>query len=169
MEEPRQGKYGLWYADGVGFATRAEAEARLRNKQTPSLPHQKHSAAPPKKEPWQFAGYSMEHWVAALILCAIFIGVFMWLDQGEPADVEPRASADQIRECGELIKDRVSNPSTLDIHWISGTVSDMKGTGGTARVRINFDASNAFGVESHYRALCRFAPGEPRIVIFERK
>lgn len=24
MQDPEQGKYGLWYADGVGFATKEE-------------------------------------------------------------------------------------------------------------------------------------------------
>lgn len=169
MEEPKQGKYGLWYACGVGFATKAEAEAKLRNKRSTPQPPESRSSATQRNEARQFAGYSAGHWVAALILGVIFVGAYFWLDQGDSVDIEPRASADQIRECGDLIKGSVNNPSTLDIHWISGTVSDMKGTGGTARVRISFDASNAFGVESYYRALCRFAPGEPRIVILDRQ
>lgn len=164
--EPEQGKYGLWYAAGVGFATKEQAEAHLLQLQAPSEVGE--ITRRDTSRPRHFLGYSAAHWISAAVAGVLFVCIIIWMKNGTSDASQPRASMAQINECKDLIMERVNNPSTLDLHMFSGLVTDMKGEGSTARVRLDFDASNAFGVESAYRALCQFAPGKPKIIIFDR-
>ncbi|MCW8158969.1 hypothetical protein D7243_22645 [Stutzerimonas stutzeri] len=157
--EPEQGKYGLWYAAGVGFATREQAEAHLLKQQAGDVMPQARAG---------FLGYSSLHWVTSAAVAVAFIGSIAWMKFGIDDATEARVSAAEIQQCKDRIRSHVNNPATLDLHLFGGLITDMKGEGGTARVRLDFDASNSFGVKANYRALCQFAPGAPEIVIFER-
>lgn len=74
-----------------------------------------------------------------------------------------RASA--ILACSSAAKAVALHPSLVDAHTWTGATFSSDRTTGNALVRLNFDATNAFGVEVPYTALCNFAAGSPKPTI----
>jgi len=71
--------------------------------------------------------------------------------------------------CEQLIKSKVTFPSSVDIHWFSGTIVQTNKRLGNVTVNMNFDAKNAFGAKLPYMAICIFTPdGTEKIQIIRR-
>ena len=98
--------------------------------------------------------------------------LFSWISwPAEKKPTEPKTkkvSSSEIMKCSELIKTSATNPSTVVLHELAGTSSDRKGSGGTSRVKMDFEAKKAFGIQVEYQAVCQFAKGVPSIQIFNR-
>lgn len=69
--------------------------------------------------------------------------------------------------CERAIKDRVSHPSTLDIHHVLGYASEVHNNGNRTVIQ-EFTAKNSFGLELKHRARCLIQPnGSLEITITE--
>ncbi|NMX94952.1 hypothetical protein [Pseudomonas sp. WS 5086] len=114
-------------------------------------------------------GYSKAEWIFAGILGVVLFSWILWPGEKKPTEPKPeRASSAEIMKCAELIKTSANNPSTVVLHELVGTASDRKGPEGTSRVKMDFEAKNAFGLELKFQALCLFAKGVPSIQISNR-
>ena len=114
-------------------------------------------------------GYSKFEWIFAGILGVVLFSWILWPAEKNPTEPKTeRASSSEIMKCSELIKTSATNPSTVVLHELAGTSSDRKGPDGTSRVKMNFEAKNAFGLQLEYQAVCQFAKGVPSIQIFNR-
>lgn len=65
-----------------------------------------------------------------------------------------------LTACKDAIKSRALIPSQVDIHTITGTSFYKAPTTHNVVLRMDFDATNAVGVENPYTATCHFSPGE---------
>lgn len=71
-----------------------------------------------------------------------------------PTTIRQAPVSDIIRQkCIEAIRKEVNNPSTLDIHYITGYASDRLESG-TQRVVQTFSARNSFGLKQTFDAQC---------------
>ncbi len=114
-------------------------------------------------------GYSKFEWIFAGILGVALFSWILWPAEKKPTEPKPeRASSSEIMKCSELIKTSATHPSTVVLHELAGTSSDRKGPGGSSRVKMDFEAKNAFGLQLEYQAVCLFAKGVPSIQIFNR-
>ncbi|MFG0858853.1 hypothetical protein [Pseudomonas sp. CJQ_13] len=114
-------------------------------------------------------GYSKFEWVFAGIIGVLLFSWILWPSDNKANEPMPdRASTAEIMKCSELIKKSANYPATVVVHELTGTSSDKKGPGGTSRVKMYFEAKNAFGVQMEYQAICQFAQDTPSIQIFER-
>lgn len=81
-------------------------------------------------------------------------------NQFQSDKVVDRASA--IKACSDAAKSMTTHPELADMHIWSGSSFNTNKTTGNAHVLLDFDASNAFGVEGKFTARCIFpANGEP--------
>jgi hypothetical protein len=113
-------------------------------------------------------GYSKGEWIFSGVLFVVLVSWILWPTEEGPVEPAPaRASTAEIQTCAGLIRQSANNPSTVVLHLVIGTSSDKQGPGGTSRVQMNFEAKNAFGLETKYRAICQF-DGGPSIQIFDR-
>lgn len=81
-------------------------------------------------------------------------------DRFQSEKVVDRASA--IEACSNAAKSMTTYPELADMHLWTGSSFNANKTTGNAQVLLDFDASNAFGVEGKYTARCIFpAGGEP--------
>ena len=114
-------------------------------------------------------GYSKFEWIVAGILGGVLFSWILWPAEKKPTEPKTKkASSSEIMKCSELIKTSATNPSTVVLHELAGTSSDRKGSGGTSRVKMDFEAKNTFGIQVEYQAVCQFAKGVPSIQIFNR-
>lgn len=114
-------------------------------------------------------GYSKFEWIVAGILGVVLFSWILWPAEKKPTEPKTKkASSSEIMKCSELIKTSATNPSTVVLHELAGTSSDRKGSGGTSRVKMDFEAKNTFGIQVEYQAVCQFAKGVPSIQIFNR-
>ncbi|AEP10296.1 hypothetical protein MICA_1988 [Micavibrio aeruginosavorus ARL-13] len=77
--------------------------------------------------------------------------------------------AEQSKQmCIDAITASVHNPSTLNIHRVSGYGSNVSGNG-TRRITQTFSAKNAFGLKKTFDAYCEISPeGKLTINIVEQ-
>lgn len=80
----------------------------------------------------------------------------------------PRANA--IQACAEAARAAAAFPSLVDPHVWTGASYTAHKTMGAARVLLDFDATNALGVELPYRANCLFPAGNgtPELTVTPR-
>ena len=73
-----------------------------------------------------------------------------------------------IKSCAELVRERATFPSSVDIHYVTGVGSDLGGVGGKPRVALSFDAKNGLGNMLPYLASCDFSTDPPQVTISNR-
>ncbi len=72
------------------------------------------------------------------------------------------------RACVNAIRSRALHPSSVDIHWVTGSATKVHNNGRLTIIQA-FDAKNMLGVELSYTARCLFDPdGDFEITIVER-
>lgn len=78
--------------------------------------------------------------------------------------------ADAIQACAEAARAAAAFPSLVDPHVWTGASYTAHQTMGSARVLLDFDATNALGVELPYRANCLFPAGDgtPELTVTPR-
>lgn len=89
-------------------------------------------------------------------------------NQFQSDKVVDRASA--IKACSDAAKSMTTHPELADMHIWTGSSFSANKTTGNAQVLLDFDASNAFGVEGKFTARCIF-PGDgdpPEITVHAR-
>lgn len=100
---------------------------------------------------------SMLKIILLIFMLGGIINAFTNLSSGTPPAVTA-SNTDKLRElCIGGIRATVTNPSTLDIHYLTGYAHDVI-PGGTERMVQTFSAKNAFGLEKTYDAQCLLHP-----------
>lgn len=108
--EPVKGKYGLWYAGTVGFATRKEAQAYIDNGGKHEFaPDKECAAATQKHATW--IGYPRSQWFMALFFAAVVMAVFAWL-KPNPGPETKRVGREftSMRQCLDFIANDLGEP-----------------------------------------------------------
>lgn len=122
MEEPKQGKWGLWYVDTVGFATKEEAQAYIaRGGKHYSAPA---DSLPTSSEPKTILGYPKSQWIAAVVIGAFIFGAVMWARSG-PKQQTQRVGREfaSMQQCLKFIADDVGEK----LNAISDKPGDISG------------------------------------------
>jgi hypothetical protein len=94
-----------------------------------------------------------------LIYFVIFILAAIYMvNNNAPTGSAPATVPNAARDmCINAIRTSVNNPSTLDIHMITGYAAQTSGDGIT-RMTQTFSAKNAFGLEKTFDAQCTIYP-----------
>ncbi len=172
--QPKKGKYGLWYVDGVafGFGTPEEAFEHARQAvqasqitedlKTEVEKTEARVRAIEKREQFQFLGYGRFEWAFSSIIGIVFLSfLFWWNSDPSPNELAKRAEQQAVNteqrkelDCksetmhhvmsDQLIKERLKSPSTAKF----SSYGEMKTVYlGDCRVQHTgyVDAQNGFG------------------------
>ena len=178
--EPKKGKWGLWYVDGVsaGFATKEQAEEHVRMKNAVAASAaavekaEANVAAIRSREPKKFLGYGAWEWGFSAVLGVICLWVFMFTDFFDRSSGEPRpesASTAEIMECKVRIEQEFAGTIfTVNTKPIIGTSSDKLGPGGKSRVKMHVDLVSPSGGTISRVAVCQFTPDAPPLMVLSQ-
>lgn len=107
--------------------------------------------------------------VYSLLTIFLMVGILSNQNNGGPSRAPASPVLNPAREtCLDAIRGSVKNPSTLDIHTVTGYGTDTLGDG-TIRITQTFSAKNTFGLQQTYDAYCTMSPnGKFNIKITEQ-
>lgn len=84
----------------------------------------------------------------------------------------PRVPAEAVAACHDAIRERANHPSTVSFDTF-GLATSVDEADGSYRVRQDFRAKNAFGLELRFVGICLFQPGgktsSPDVLITESR
>jgi hypothetical protein len=111
-----------------------------------------------KKSPVRAPGseWAITKFIGSIVLFIVFVKVLMSL-AGSVQSNTPVVSPVLRDQCLRVIRASVNNPSTLDIHYLTGYAVD-KLPDGTQRMVQTFSAQNGFGLRQTFDAQCILKP-----------
>lgn len=159
MEEPKQGKYGLWYVSGVshGFPSKEHAEQYLQKMAEDEAFKIKVETMPPAKPDGggKLLGYGKFEWAFSIIAALIVIFVFRsCTGAGDSASSAERMAERAEKRCIDsswawtmsqrYVKNNLRSPTSAKFPTFPVAAEHISGC--THVVVGEFEAQNGFGV-----------------------
>lgn len=102
--------------------------------------------------------YAAWEWVLAGLI--LLVALYFFLRPAKP----PVFTMAQMELCRSALREQASIPQTVNFH-ITGFAGEKSSSDGILRMRSDFSAKNAYGLELEFDGLCVFTGDTPEAII----